>query len=262
MSAGCQLQEKALHAAIQSIEDLPIALTQQALAATSAQQHAGSTSHDSAGSQLAASMGQHRSSAQSLDAVTSSGAGKLASAEGLARTPAAALGCSGAQGFLSQGTGRFAVVDGVAGSTAAAANSGDAGPFLNSSADGFASASAGNNSSYGLGDVLASSSAGALASTALSDRPDMLRLLEQREAEIQAALQQLGGCADISWQDLYSSQLLQRVMADPERITASAQASVAERFNYWAQVCPSGGLGRLRKHMLGTSVHVYFLNLL
>jgi hypothetical protein len=63
----------------------------------------------------------------------------------------------------------------------------------------------------------------------------MLQHLDVRETLVQSVLQQLGGCG-AAYSELYTSQLLQKAMADPSRAAELLGMTKAERMAYTSEV--------------------------
>jgi hypothetical protein len=94
-----------------------------------------------------------------------------------------------------------------------------------------------NASAHSRMDAGACSSADGLAGTAASDMQAVLAHLHAGQVRVHAIMQQLGGCVDADpHTQLYSAQLLQKALADPNRVAQHLGMPKAERLDYWSKV--------------------------
>jgi hypothetical protein len=68
------------------------------------------------------------------------------------------------------------------------------------------------------------------------DSKAILQQLSQREDKVHRVMQQLGGCDEAGYQQLYTSQLLQRATSDPVRMAAYLNTTRAQRLGLWSEV--------------------------
>lgn len=65
----------------------------------------------------------------------------------------------------------------------------------------------------------------------------LLQEIINREGKVQRVLQQLGCCDDVSYRQLYTTELLRKAVSDPVRMAGYLSMPKEERLKYWSQVC-------------------------
>lgn len=86
------------------------------------------------------------------------------------------------------------------------------------------------------GASVTSAAATGLAAAAYKDGTGLLHQLDKREGKVQRVLQQLGSIDSADYHQLYTSQLMRKAMADPQRMAGYLKMPRAERLQYWSQV--------------------------
>lgn len=77
-----------------------------------------------------------------------------------------------------------------------------------------------------------------LAAASFKDSDAILQQLSRREERVQGVMRQLGSCDDAGYQQLYTTQLLQRATADPLRMAGYLNTTRPQRLDIWKEVCP------------------------
>lgn len=80
------------------------------------------------------------------------------------------------------------------------------------------------------------SAATGLAAAAYKDNTGLLHQLDKREGKVQRVLQQLGSIDSADYHQLYTSHLMRKAMAHPQRMAGYLKMPKAERLQYWRQV--------------------------
>ena len=65
---------------------------------------------------------------------------------------------------------------------------------------------------------------------------ELLQRINKREEKVQRVLQQISSCNGANYQQLYTTQLLQKAIADPARMAGYLNMPKHERLNYWSEV--------------------------
>lgn len=68
----------------------------------------------------------------------------------------------------------------------------------------------------------------------------MLQQITAREEKVQKVLQRLGCCDSTGYKQLYTTWLLQRAVADPERVAGYVVHPRAQRLKFWSEVSLAG----------------------
>ena len=93
------------------------------------------------------------------------------------------------------------------------------------------------------GSVTSSGGASGLAARPYKGGPELLQRINQKEDRVQRVLQQLGCCDSEGYEQLYTTQLLQKAVSDPQRMAGYLNMPKPERLQYWSEVGGWGGVG-------------------